>query len=458
MVVQHLRLSPPACPKRRICGDVLASDTVIRLIRLTPFSKRLFTLVHLAAALLGGSAPRAFAHGVDATIAHPECASGACGCKVDRGNPKAKSTLSPYVKYWEDYQKQAQTGGEDQAKKFAEKAQHGPTPPTERTPDLIVFYFDEGQFVLNAAQRQELKQWLTTKGPDITYQSRGYTDACGSTESNQVLGSKRAQSAAELLSASICELGQRCKPAGVESLGESESKMHHEYHRRVEIEAIPPDGTARAVATLPLGVRPTPLLSGHSKGLGAPVSPWVLTPQKRRDIAEFAQRLQASHCTDYLIDASGSMGEVWGILQNHPYPEASKIYVSTTTSCSQIPRTLAQHIPSGDTETFFSYRRLLETLPPKKTEAHNVCLISDYDTVPQLDDCEWMKLRCLAIRKGIETDFIPFGRPPVRFQDPDRKTPTETPATPTWGDCQERAQYPSLLQRVCTNLHKSTHF
>lgn len=188
-------------------------------------------------------------------------------------------------------------------------------------------FFLEGSSVVSSEKRDRIKDYVTLhKGLETSYTVIGYTDECGSHAYNMGLVKKRTHAIKDIL--------------------------HKEDIERIDLTIFNPESG-----------------SGHN-------------PESRRvdiivhttsRVTTMIEKIQADV---YLIDASGSMWtgwKNWVDVVAVSFKTGSRVYLSKTIDCTS-GQTMESVTPSGGTEIWYSYWKVLEFMKPGETLA----IISDF--------------------------------------------------------------------------------
>ena len=188
-------------------------------------------------------------------------------------------------------------------------------------------FFLEGSSVISSEKRDRIKDYVAPhKDLKTSYTIVGYTDECGSHAYNMDLVKKRAHAVKDIL--------------------------HKEGIERIDLTIFNPESG-----------------SGHN-------------PESRRvdviihttsRVTTMIEKIQADV---YLIDASGSMWtgwKDWVDVVAVSFKPGSRVYLSKTIGCRP-DQTMKSITPSGGTEIWYSYWKVLEFMKPGETLA----IISDF--------------------------------------------------------------------------------
>ena len=196
----------------------------------------------------------------------------------------------------------------------------------------LSIYFNEGSYEIGEADKSRIRDFFSSNRGS-SYSVIGYTDGCGTVDSNRTLGQYRA-----------VEI-KRLAPSGVSVRtisGGEVSSGHAQEARRVDIIARSERNITREIEKIP---------------------------------ADF-----------YLIDGSGSMWSGhnrWSDVVSASVKPRSRIFLSMVNGCRD-GQTIGSVIPRGGTEIWYSYYMILEKMSPGQT----LLIVSDFDSTYPLTSRE----------------------------------------------------------------------
>ncbi len=222
-------------------------------------------------------------------------------------------------------------------------------------------HFETGKADLSASAKQKLEQFARGyEGGEIVIE--GHCDPRGSSEYNFELGNERANAAVTYLGEKFGELGKRMAAISTISFGESMAagKSYEEARR----------------AVITAGEIPLKRALDQVKG------------------------------NPYLIDASGSMMEVWSLVRNYQFPEEAEIYCFN--ECSGLVKGLVGQRPACATPLWQSlYQLILNTY-----KGDSIVVITDgEDTEGFPEGVDLDKLIAEAKKKHIKVSTVFIGTP-----------------------------------------------
>jgi len=239
------------------------------------------------------------------------------------------------------------------------------TPPNEVTPDRLVVYFPEDQSELDPTDKAQIAAFLKKNAGSPYFNVTGYADICGDAQYNETLGEKRAQSAASYMSSL-----QPASNLRLRTEGEQDADAHHEYFRKVVI------------------------TTSRGSSAGTKSSGWMSARLKEcRDAGADV----------FLLDGSGSMQPYWADVQSFVFPPGSKVRLSIMTGCSN-GSSLAAIRPTGGTEIWYSYWKVIEEMKPGQT----LCIASDFQSNLPLKPWEIQVIEQKVAERGIKVHAIKY--------------------------------------------------
>jgi len=234
-----------------------------------------------------------------------------------------------------------------------------------------VLYFEEPQAELGLSEIEAIEAWVQGHPEARGFRVDGYTDPCGSAETNQKLSEARALAAAHVLDLAYqAHIGEprslTTPPIVTHGHGETQALTHHEAFRRVEIRPL-----QAQQAPAPPALRALTAQAGIGRCHAPPAPPKAISPKVAAALAR--------HPSDVLLlDQSESMFPHWETVQSHPETRRARVWLSTTLHGGKPPIELAQAKPEGSTEIFRSLHTLI--LAGKVRPGERVLVLSDFDS------------------------------------------------------------------------------
>lgn len=211
-------------------------------------------------------------------------------------------------------------------------------------------YFEEGSYEIRESDKSRIREFFSSNR-GASYSIIGYTDGCGTAESNNTLGRYRASE--------IKALTPSGTSARVISGGEV-SSSHAQESRRVDIIALSSRRVTREIERIP---------------------------------ADF-----------YLIDGSGSMwsGHArWSDVISASVKPRSRIFLSMINGCRD-GQTIGSVIPRGGTEIWYSYYKILDKMSPGQT----LLIVSDFESTYPLTSREHRVITDKVRERGVRVITI----------------------------------------------------
>lgn len=217
-------------------------------------------------------------------------------------------------------------------------------------------FFEENEYSLIDQQHEGIRGFSSkfSKSAKIDITLVGYTDGCGSYDSNRTLSSQRARVVTEQIKRSLPNANVSFQGAGEVSSG------HDPRSRRVDI-----------------------------------------LVQVKSNLANSIERVKADV---YLIDASGSLWsgwDGWTNVINASFRPGSRIYLSKMFNCHN-GSSIDNISPAGGTEIWWSYWVVLDEMQPGETLA----IISDFDSNYALSDWEHRAIQKKVWEKRVRVIVI----------------------------------------------------
>jgi hypothetical protein len=212
---------------------------------------------------------------------------------------------------------------------------------------MIQVFFTEGSAYIDDTTSEKIKNWAS-KASGQKFHTWGSADSCGEAYYNRALVDARLEAVEKLL------------PAGKvtpHNLGVT-SSSHSHIHKRVVI----------TTTTSKL----------YDPVIGSPTD-W------------------------YLIDASGSMRDVWIDILKTPFPTNGKYFVAKTFNCSDGDY-LESIYPEGKTEIWLPYWKILTMMGRGET----LTVISDFNSTVPLSPSGYKIIDDLAKEKGIKIKVVHY--------------------------------------------------
>ena len=209
----------------------------------------------------------------------------------------------------------------------------------------LSIYFEEDSWNISDNDRDKIINFFNYYG-NTRYSIIGYTDGCGSTQYNSVLARNRAREIS------------RYKPSGASSTiisGGEISSGHSREARRVDI-----------------------------------------IVKSRRRLTNEIERIPADF---YLIDASGSMWNSharWSDVVSASLKPNSRIFLSMVSGC-RYGQPIGSVLPSGGTEIWYSYWKILDKMSPGQT----LLIVSDFRSTVPLTSREYNMIANKARERGV---------------------------------------------------------